>query len=268
MKKIKIFICVAMAASLATADNYFFIGDGGKLRIRPDYLYSDINIPVSAHFDGRLDKWRLEFTHPTTLCYNSAAEGPGMTIHYQYVDGSDTICTATLTDERFDNMHVAFSSEITEFGYWDHNNDGIYEPYGTVKWGPGDYDTMFTINFGILGDCTGDTITISGNLSSTYDWRGGVVNTTFVKKFALVVGYDPGDVNGDYLVDMDDMTALLNYLMNNQGLNAYQLVGADLNGDGQVDMDDLTLLINLLLSNGTMSPDELEDILNGGTQMY
>ena len=261
MKKITLLLCIAMTALLAVADSYFFIGNGEKVRIRPNQLYSSFAMPVSAHFEGRLDYWELEFTYPGNVRIDSVQRRPGMNVPYLDRDGNPAICEPDLT---VSYNKMVYSSEITEFGYWDPDNDGIFEPYGTVKWGPGDYDTMFVVYLGIEGDCTGDTITIDGKLRSTFDWRGYTENTDFVKKFALVVGYDPGDVNGDYIVTMDDLTALTNYLVYNQSLNAWQLVAADVNCNGTVNMDDLTALINILVYGEGLSQDELDEALNGG----
>ena len=67
------------------------------------------------------------------------------------------------------------------------------------------------------------------------------------------LGFDPtaylrGDVDGDGYVGMDDLTALINYLVtgNTTGID---LIGADVDDDGRVGMDDLTALINYLVYN-------------------
>lgn len=245
MKKQVLLFFIAAASLLAAADNYFSIGNGERLRVSPDDMYGDITVPVSAHFDGRLDSWRLEFTFPSSVRYLNISPGAGMIVPYKYVDGSDTTCTAVLT---VNFNHDVYSSTIIEYGYWDPDNDGIYESYGTVKWGPGDYDVMFNIQLDILGDCTGDTITIDGHLTSTPDSRGNGVNTLFFKKFGLVMGYAPGDVTGDSVLTLADVTALVNYLLTDEGLNAYQLVAADVNEDGYITIDDVTVLTNILLT--------------------
>ncbi len=56
-----------------------------------------------------------------------------------------------------------------------------------------------------------------------------------------------GDVNGDGIVGMDDLSALINHLLtgNDDGLDQ---AGADADEDGSIDMDDLSALINYLLS--------------------
>ena len=58
-----------------------------------------------------------------------------------------------------------------------------------------------------------------------------------------------GDVNGDGVVNISDVTALINYLLtgNASGIN---LTNADVNSDGSVNISDVTALINYL-STGT-----------------
>ena len=268
MKKFFVLFIVAMTTLLASADNYFTVSNNNRVRIHPDYVTTNTQFPLDvwAHFDGRLDHWWLEFSYPSSVSPQNVVPFFGMSVPYLQSDGTAAICTPALT---VNSVNTIYSSTITTTGYWDPNNDGIYAPYGTVKWGPGDCDVMFTVSLDILSDCTGETISIDGQLTSTPDDRGNIVGGVFFyRSYTLVVGYNPGDVNGDSLglVNMDDLTALVNYLVYDQGLNAWQLVGADVNDDGQVNMDDLTALINRLVYNQGVSQDELNEILNGGTQ--
>lgn len=57
-----------------------------------------------------------------------------------------------------------------------------------------------------------------------------------------------GDVNGSGNVDMDDLTALINYLLTEDAKDV-NLANADCDGIEGVGMDDLTALINYLLTN-------------------
>ena len=56
----------------------------------------------------------------------------------------------------------------------------------------------------------------------------------------------PGDVDGNGTIGMDDLTALINYLVfgTTTGMN---MENADVDGDGIIGMDDLTELINILV---------------------
>ena len=56
----------------------------------------------------------------------------------------------------------------------------------------------------------------------------------------------PGDVNDDGHVNISDVTALIDYLLNNA--NAINVDAADMNGDGSVNISDVTGLIDYLLS--------------------
>ncbi len=61
-------------------------------------------------------------------------------------------------------------------------------------------------------------------------------------------GREPGDVNGDGRIDIDDVNLLINIILElntDADLRPY----ADINGDTHVDIDDVNLLINKILSN-------------------
>ena len=60
-----------------------------------------------------------------------------------------------------------------------------------------------------------------------------------------------GDVNGNGDVNMDDLTALINYLLtsNSTGINMANAASCDSPSSTTVNMDDLTALINYLLTN-------------------
>ena len=61
-------------------------------------------------------------------------------------------------------------------------------------------------------------------------------------------GTQHGDVDGNSDINMDDLTALINYLLNGNA-SGIDMTGADVDGDSTVDMDDLTALINYLLTH-------------------
>ena len=63
-----------------------------------------------------------------------------------------------------------------------------------------------------------------------------------------VIDYIPGDINGDGIVNMKDVTRLVNYLNDNE---AYEVIkkALDVNGDGIVSIKDVTRLVEHLNDN-------------------
>lgn len=267
MKKFLLLLIIVAAAFNASADDNYFTIEGAEndtLLINPSYLGHVINFSVIAHFDGRVDQWTVTVTYPdhhpnpNNISVISVAPSFGMYLPFVTSNGNDSVYVAPLSVTS-DNSTI--SSIVTKFGYWDHNNDGIYEPYGTIKWEEGIHDKMFNIYCMLDADCTGDSICFDSYVDCTYDWRGDMTYGMGFKKIFLKVGYKLGDVNGDGNVNIQDVAALQGYLLNNVDLDQYQLDAADLNRDGNVNIQDAAELINILLQNGEIhSLDELADI--------
>ena len=57
-----------------------------------------------------------------------------------------------------------------------------------------------------------------------------------------------GDVHGDGVVDIDDVTMQINVVLGNP-VTGFISANADLNGDERIDIDDVTLMINMVLGN-------------------
>ena len=61
-----------------------------------------------------------------------------------------------------------------------------------------------------------------------------------------LVCFNPGDVNCDGLIDLNDAGAMVNVMLN-PSANPQAAAAADLNGDGKADGNDIQTLVNLLL---------------------
>jgi len=246
MRKISLLTMLAAACSVM-ASSYFTAGVNDTLLISPKAIGFYCRIPIRAHFESRFDFWSVQLNqHPSGMTWNTYDIGSGMTIPYTKSDGKDTTYTAILTTA---NNYTVYSSSIPVFGYWDFNNDSIFEPYGTVKWGPADYDEMFIIDYRVHRDCTGDTLILTGEMTSTMDWRGGTGNEMFQKEIYIMFGYNKGDVDGDGNIDVVDASVLIAYLMGAVTLDQYQIAAADTDGDGVVDVNDVTRLTAIINSN-------------------
>jgi len=56
-----------------------------------------------------------------------------------------------------------------------------------------------------------------------------------------------GDVTGDGILDIEDVTVLINIVLGNTSPNAI-IANADMNGDSKIDVEDVTALINKVLN--------------------
>jgi hypothetical protein len=70
---------------------------------------------------------------------------------------------------------------------------------------------------------------------------------------AFTAAFIPGDANGDGLVNVTDIVATVNYIMDNPSDN-FNKDAADLNGDGIVNVTDIVQMVNIIMNgNGASS---------------
>lgn len=75
--------------------------------------------------------------------------------------------------------------------------------------------------------------------------NGAIINA-LITSSATNSDVMPGDLTGDNIVDVSDVTTLINMIL---GLLDPNLALADLNHDGNIDVSDVTLLINSILKS-------------------
>lgn len=261
-----------MAALSSNASNYFTLRTvdsspvNDTLRVDPSNSDFFRKFFAVAHFEGYLDHWYLKMTYPSNMDIyhtndpNPLVEvitlGPEMKIPYFTSNGVQDTCNAALlilmlNEDQTDPtiQSTILSSTITEFGYWDPSNTGNYQSYGTVKWCNGYHDYMFSFNMFIPYGTMSADIILDATLSSTDDWRGvGTVNELHaIKTIHLVIGYQPGDVNGDGTLSTADLTLLIDWLLSGyDNIDVYRQAAADVNGDGVFTIKDVTALSDLL----------------------
>ncbi|MBR6490298.1 MAG: dockerin type I repeat-containing protein, partial [Muribaculaceae bacterium] len=85
---------------------------------------------------------------------------------------------------------------------------------------------------------------------ASYNTPNGAANTDYSTPIAFVYSSGnapiPGDVNGDGIVSSVDVTALYNFLLNN---DSSAIVNGDLDGDGVITAGDIVIVYNILLGN-------------------
>ena len=96
-----------------------------------------------------------------------------------------------------------------------------------------------------------DGTTYYARARASYNTESGAANTPYgeVISFVYNSGIAPvaiyGDVNGDGIVTAADVTALYDFMLNN---DTSSLVNPDVNGDGNITAADVTEIYNILLN--------------------
>ena len=228
------------------AANYITLGD--SVRINPRYLDGYYRVTATMTVDGMLDDWSMNVTYPDGIMVklvSGITPLEGMTVGYTDRTGAEQTYEAPL---QVSANYATISSHISVMGYWDYDNDGWYDPYGTAKWMPGEYQ-MFELNLYVNPAFRAGDIIFDGTLTSGADQRGAVLQgVRFYRTTHVWVGYMRGDLCGNEKIDMGDLTELINLLLGGEPADEFQLPAADFDANGSVDMDDLTKLTNYLLT--------------------
>ena len=115
-----------------------------------------------------------------------------------------------------------------------------------VKPFSGNHGALVIIPLTAADDFTGPaTIALNHSFFVTVDGEQYNLDSTSCE-VQLLEQMVPGDVNGNGIMNMDDLTHLINYLVFGCQTSIH-IENADLSNSGTVDMDDLTALINILV---------------------
>ena len=246
MKKLMIIAAIIAASMSVQAASMFTISD--NYRINPNKLGGYETIVFLAHFDGYCDAWSLDMTYPDGMVPKLVAgirPLEGMIVDYTDRNGNDAELCPEL---HVSAAYAGISSYLVGDGYWDYNNDGILECYGSVKWEPAWY-RMFEMTFYVDWSFRRGNIIIDGHITSGTDRRGPVLSDVlFYRSCPVWVGYIKGDVTGDERINIADVVMLIDYLLTGDGLDEFQTTAADASGDGKVDIADVTTLIDEVLT--------------------
>ena len=91
-----------------------------------------------------------------------------------------------------------------------------------------------------------DDVDYSAQASRAVSWlrqRAAYISQQMAKEFAK-----KGDVNGDRIVSIEDVTRFISYLLDVSTDTVFDAENADVNSDGMLNIADVTALIYLLLS--------------------
>ena len=177
----------------------------------------------------------------------NATDGVKMT----YNEG---IYTATITTQNQGDLGVAYFGFTKKLADPESESENIWDDIASFRFGPVS-DGPFVMTEELLGqECD---LATDGSFESiampegTWTVTIDLVNHKFTitGEWPDTPGPQPsvrGDVNKDGNVRIDDVTALIDYLLSGNG-DDLDLVAADCNKDGDIRIDDVTSLIDFLL---------------------
>ena len=202
-----------------------------------------------------------------TLCANATDRfyiedfeiAPGETRTVNILLDNETVYTAFQTDiympegltiEQEDGDYIF---DLTSRKANDHTIMSQLRPDGTIR------IAVFSMNVKAIKGNSGAVITF--NLIAADDYMGPATIELKNSIFTTVDGDEvifaneictlgpistPGDVNNDGSVDIDDVTALIQYVLGGYSRN-FDEVAANVDGEGSIDIDDVTALISMIL---------------------
>ena len=251
MKKILAIAAIVAASVSMNAGNFFTAGVNDTVRIHPNRLNGYSEQVFTMQTDAYCDSWSIRMGYPKgTMVKLISGITPlsGMCVDYVNAQGEWACYEPQLqVSAAYANISATTADR---YGYYDYTGNGVYIPYGTVKWEPGTRQ-MFSLNFFIEPTFRKGELTIDATFTASADSRGPILsNVRSYKTIWVWVGYQRGDINGDGRINITDATILI-YALQEAGdeityLDEFSIAAADLNDDGQVNVTDITILINWL----------------------
>ena len=235
--KILMLVLAVLASLAAHADNYLYL-EG--VSIPSSAVGSEITIPVKASFDSYVSIWDVQFTLPEGLTLRRVRAGSDMNVSYCNDFGDEQISVGQFSfisgaSRCIGMLDLGIDHQLNEFGE--------YDPCGTVKWGPGQYNEMLLLTIRVDDGFNGGDIIINTKTSCGYDTR--LVPNPFTPSSPETVdGVILGDVNHDGMINVADLTWYIDYFSANE--SDYVLCG-DIVYDGVNDIMDVTKLRDVLL---------------------
>ena len=205
-------------------------------------LGNNFTIPVRAYITGNISAWDLQIDLPEGLSIVRVAPGNDMTLQYTDYRGNERTDQAIYATSQ-DKTHIVARTPFTGGYEYDEENES-YEFYGSIKWESGSYNEMLLLTLRPNEDYAGGEITITAKATCGFDKR---YNSIYFWPDTTVHyhegEYYPGDIDGDGMVTVSDLTYLMNIIV---GYESSLSQSNDVHQDGVIDIMDLEKIFDLL----------------------
>ena len=219
------------------ATNYFYLDE---VRIPATAVGSDITVPIKASFDTYVSIWDIQLSLPEGLTLRRLKAGNDMNVSYCNIYGDEQTAVGQFSFISGVNRCVGTLDLAIDYQF---NEFGEYNPCGTVKWSPGQYDEMLLLTIRVEDGFNGGDIIINTKTSCGYDTR--IEPNAFSPSAPETVdGVILGDADRNGEITIADLTWYIDYISANE--SDYVLSG-DIVHDGVNDILDVTKLRDVLL---------------------
>ena len=233
--KLLLLVAACLAGLVVHAENRLYIND---LRISSDDIGNRITVPVRASFDTPVSAWDVEFQFPEGLTPVKCTKGADSSV--SYLDGGTDPLTASMELCQGQNYNHFSGFIITSYC----DSEGNFA--GTVKWPSGNYEEMLLLTIQVDWDFNGGDIIVNTKTTCSYDAN---FDTGLHEASAPWGGGVPvGDVNQDEMINISDVAALIDYIVNPDNAAYVFAEYADVTQDGVVDIRDMTSLADYILT--------------------
>ena len=157
--------------------------------------------------------------------YGSTCVGGSFQIHNGYCEEIQMPQCSEMAESQCDSSNNCNWVDDVEYGWCgSHNTSASCPDYPTCSWG---CDGCW-----YLGECCGSYICTGGY----YQIDNSVCEE---------IDYQLGDITGDYIININDIVALVNIILNNSPFNSV----ADMNSDNLINISDIVSLVDLILNS-------------------
>ena len=173
----------AFAAEVTTIDHEFTADEIGKVFLLP------INLTVDNEY---INGWDFTMTYPEGLTVGTVKVNSVLTQMVPSNADGDLAVVSPMGEAKPEHIVGAYGTA----GYWDENDDGVFESYGAVKLGPDGTIKMYEIRITPTAEFTGGDVTIEWMVSGGFDLRNGQdgslkVNGTAVAHLTVAAAPQP-----------------------------------------------------------------------------